>query len=360
MRAVPRWLLAFCVVTLVTASCSAPKKDAGGARPAAAVSDAPGTGLIPVTEANFVRAETHLYFGNALREGGAGRFHHLREVMSIDNQSVIRANRDTLYSSGVFDLEAGPVIVTLPDAGRRFMSMIAIDEDEYAVETVYAPGRFTYTKEKVGTRYVLLGIRTFVDPNDPKDIETVHALQDSLQVEQSGTGTFEFPNWDLVSQKTLREELIKRGAALQDTKGMFGKRGNVDPERHLIGAATGWGGNAPEDALYLIVVPAKNDGKTVHRLTVTRDVPVDGFWSISVYGADGYFHKNDQNTYSINNVTAKKATDGSVTIQFGGCDGQIPNCMPITEGWNYWVRLYRPRKEVLVGTYQFPQAVPVT
>ena len=313
---------------------------------------------ILVTVDNFVRAETHLYFGNALKEGGAGKFHHFREVMSIDNQSVIRANRDTLYSSGVFDLDAGTVTVTLPDAGGRFMSMIAIDEDEYAVETVYAPGRFTYTKDKVGTRYVLLGIRTFVDPNDPTDIERVHALQDEVRAEQSRTGTFEFPNWDSVSQKKVRQELIKRAASLPDTKGMFGKRGKVDPERHLIGAATGWGGNAPEDALYLTVVPPKNDGETVHRLTVPRDVPVDGFWSISVYGADGYFHKNDQNTYSINNVTAKKTSDGSVTIQFGSCGGKISNCIPITEGWNYWVRLYRPRKEILDGGWKFPEAQP--
>lgn len=317
------------------------------------------TGAITVTEDNFVRAETHLYFGNAMKQGGAGKFHHIRDVMPIDHQTVIRANRDTLYSSGVFDLDAGPVTVTLPETGGRFLSMIVIDEEEYAVETVYAPGRFTYAKEKVGTRYVMLAFRTFVNPNDPKDIEAAHALQDSLRAEQARAGTFEFPNWDPVSQKKVRDELIRRAAALPDTKGMFGPRGRVDPERHLIGAATGWGGNAPDDALYLTVVPAKNDGGTIHCLTLTGEVPVDGFWSISVYGADGYFHKNDRNAYSINNVTAKKSADGSVTIQFGGCDGKTANCIPITEGWNYWVRLYRPRKEALEGTYRFPEAQPV-
>jgi hypothetical protein len=44
-------------------------------------------------------------------------------------------------------------------------------------------------------------------------------------------------------------------------------------------------------------------------------------------------------------ITAKKDSDGGVTIQFGGCDGKIPNCLPITEGWNYTVRMYRPRAE---------------
>ena len=37
---------------------------------------------------------------------------------------MIRLNRDTLYSSAVFDLDAGPVTITLPDAGKRFMSML--------------------------------------------------------------------------------------------------------------------------------------------------------------------------------------------------------------------------------------------
>jgi hypothetical protein len=118
------------------------------------------------------------------------------------------------------------------------------------------------------------------------------------------------------------------------------------------------GGNAPKDATYLTVVPKKNDGQTVHKLTIKGEVPVDGFWSITVYGADGYLHKNDQDSYSINDVTAKKDDDGSVTIRFGGCDGAAINCIPVTPGWNYWVRLYRPRKEILDGTWKFPEAQP--
>lgn len=45
--------------------------------------------------------------------------------------TVIRANRDTLYPTGVFDLDAGPVTITLPDPGCRFMSLLVIDEDQY-------------------------------------------------------------------------------------------------------------------------------------------------------------------------------------------------------------------------------------
>lgn len=313
---------------------------------------------VPVTADNFIRAESDMYFAASIKESGAvGKFVHHREVMDIDKQSVIRANRDTLYSSGVFDLDAGPVTVTLPKTNGRFLSMIVIDEDQYAPETVYAPGKFIYTKKKVGTRYIMLGLRTFINPNEPSDLDKVHALQDSVKVEQSSPGRFEAPNWDAESQKKVRAALLELAATIPDTKGMFGPRNKVDPVRHLIGTATGWGGNAPKDATYLTVVPAKNDGKTVHRLTV-KDVPVDGFWSVSVYNAAGYFEKNDLNAYSVNNVTAKKGEDGSTTIQFGGCDGKVANCLPIVSGWNYWVRLYRPHPEILDGTWKFPEAEP--
>lgn len=69
--------------------------------------------------------------------------------------------------------------------------------------------------------------------------------------------------------------------------------------------------------------------------------------------------KNDRNIYSLNNITAKKETDGTVIIQFGGCHDKAKNCLPITKGWNYTVRLYRPRKEILDGTWRFPEPQPV-
>jgi hypothetical protein len=312
----------------------------------------------PVTPENFVRAESDLNFGNIVKDGGFGKFNHRREPTAIDNQTVIRLNRDTLYSSAVFDLDAGPVTITLPDAGKRFMSMQVIDEDEYTPEVDYGAGTHTLTKEKIGTRYVLVAVRALVNPDNPKDLEAVHALQDAIRVDQpGGPGKFVTPQWDQASQKTVRDGLLMLATTLPDTKAMFGPKGAVDSVGHLIGAASAWGGNPEKDALYLNVVPAKNDGNTVYRLNV-KDVPVDGFWSISVYNAKGYFEPNPQNAYTLNNITAKANSDGSIPVQFGGCDGNVSNCLPITPGWNYLVRLYRPRAEVLDGRWTFPEAKP--
>jgi hypothetical protein len=264
-----------------------------------------------------------------------------------------------LYSFGVFDLDAGPVTVTLPDAGKRYMAVQIIDQDQYVPDVFYAPGTHTLTKENVGTRYVCLAIRTFVNPNDAADIKAVHALQDAIKVEQKAAGKFEAPDWDGASLKKVREALLALAAANGgiDSARMFGRKGEVDPVQHLIGTAAGWGGNPPTAALYAGAEPEQNDGKTVYRLTV-KDVPVDGFWSVSVYNKDGYFEKNARNAYTVNNVTAKPNADGSVTIQFGGDEG-APNCIPIMPGWNYVVRMYRPRKEILDGTWKFPEAQPV-
>ena len=310
---------------------------------------------VPVTPENFARAESDLYFGAVVKEGGFGKLSHRRQPAAIDNQTVIRLNRDTLYSAAVFDLDAGPVTITMPDAGKRFMSMHVIDEDEYTIEVDYGAGSQTLTKEEIGTRYAIVAVRTLVDPNDPKDVEAVHALQDAIKVDQTGgPGKFETPNWDPASQKTVRDGLLMLATTLPDTKEMFGPRGGVDPVRHLIGAASAWGGNPEKDALYLNVVPGRNDGKTVYRLNV-KDVPVDGFWSISVYNAKGYFEPNPLNAYTLNNITAKPGADGSIAVQFGGCDGKVDNCLPTPPGWNYLVRLYRPRPEILDGSWTFPE-----
>jgi len=317
-----------------------------------------GSNAIPVIADNFVRAETDLYFGAAVKKDGFGKFEHNREPLPIDKQTVIRTNRDTLYSGAVFDLDAAPVTITLPDAGTRFMSMQVIDQDQYTPEVIYKPGSYAFTREKIGTRYVLMAIRTLVDLKDPKDVQQAHAMQDAIKVGQKSLGKFEVPNWDPASQKKVREALLSLAETLPDANRMFGARGKVDPVRHLIGAASAWGGNPEKDATYLNVVPPKNDGTMIYKLTV-KGVPVDDFWSISVYNAQGYFEKNPYDAYTLNNITAKKSDDGSVAVQFGGCDGKTPNCLPIVPGWNYMVRLYRPRAEILNGKWTFPEAQPM-
>jgi Protein of unknown function (DUF1254) len=229
---------------------------------------------VPINVKNFIRAETDLYFGRTAKPGAFGTLRHRRAMASIDAQDVVRMNRDTLYSSGVFDLDAEPVAVTLPDPGERFMSLQVVSQDHFAIEVVYAPGRFSYSKETVGTRYVFLIIRTLANPEDPADLTAANALQDAIEVEQARAGSFEVPTWEIASQDKVRDALAALGS-FGGTTIRFGTRDEVDPISHLIGTAIGWSGNPNSAAIYSGRYPAVNDGNTVHAITV-KDVPVDG------------------------------------------------------------------------------------
>jgi hypothetical protein len=144
-----------------------------------------------VTRANFARAETDFYFAQAARTGSFGKLVHARNMVPVDRQGVVRMNRDTLYSSGIFDLAAAPVTITLPDPGHRYMSLQVISEDQYTPLVAYAPGRYTITEAQVGTRYAMLLVRTLADPRRIDDMAAAHRLQDTIVVEQPRTGTFE-------------------------------------------------------------------------------------------------------------------------------------------------------------------------
>ena len=314
---------------------------------------------VPVTVKTFARAESDMYFDNIVKMGGFGKFFHFREPTPIDRQTVVRMNRDTLYSAAVFDLDAGPVTITLPESGKRFMSMLVISEDHYAPVVGYSPCTIQLTKENVGTRYVMAAVRTLIDASRAEDLKIANALQDQIKVEQVAPGKFEIPEWDVASRDKVRDLLAQlSGVSGVTTERRMGKAGDVDPIFHLLATATGWGLNPPEDAFYSMVYPKANDGQTAHTLTV-KDVPVDGFWSITIYDAKGFMFESESKAYALNNFTATPNADGSFTVQFGGDPKTAKNYLAITPGWNYTVRLYRPRKEILEGMWKFPEAQPV-
>lgn len=313
---------------------------------------------IPVNSDNFVRAESDLYFANMVARYGLGRFGHERAMAPVEAQPIIRLNRDTLYSGAIFDLDAGPVTLTLPDPGDRFLSLQIIDQDHITHGVSYGGGVHRLTREAIGTRYVFAAIRTLANPGDAADLAAVHALQDAMGAEQARPGSFEVPDWEAASRDRTRTLLLGLGALLPDTRRMFGSRDKVEPVRHLIGSGMGWGGNPETEALYLNRSAPRNDGRTVYRVRVGQ-VPADGFWSITVYNAQGYLEPNPQNAYSLNNLTAQRGQDGGITVQFGGCTGTAPNCLPVPDGWNWTVRLYRPRAAILDGSWTFPDVEAV-
>jgi len=307
---------------------------------------------VQVTTDNYVRAETDFQMKGYIEKLDCfGKLHHNRKPHDVENQVTVRGNRDTLYSFGVFDLRS-PLTITLPDPEGRFQSLMIVNQD-HSIWGLYGPKKGILTEDKVGARYVFLTIRTFMDPNDEKDMKAAYRLQDAVGINQADMGKFEVPNWKKDEVEQMRDTVNVVASTVTDTSKMFGKKEELDPVYWLLGAALGWGGLPAEAATYVNVIPEKNDGKTPYTLTV-KDVPVDAFWSVTLYDDEGWMPVNKHKAYSFNNVTAKKNKDGSITIHFGG-DPKANNFLPIVPGWNYIVRLYKPKKEILDGSWTFPK-----
>ncbi|MFE6734753.1 DUF1254 domain-containing protein [Microbacterium sp. NPDC057650] len=300
---------------------------------------------------NFALAETHRMMHDLQRDaGGVNRFLHNRLPADIDKQTVIRLNRDTLYSFAVVDISAGATL-TLPEHGDRYLSAMIVNEHHYINEIFHDAGEHELTVQQFDTPYVVVAVRTLVDPADAADLATVSALQDQIRLTSASAVPFEYPDYDATSLDETRDALLALARNLAAFDRTFGTRDEVDPVRHLIGTAAGWGGLPSSEASYIGVDPRLPVGQ--YELTV-GDVPVDGFWSLSVYNAGGFFEKNDRDAYTINNITGVRGDDGTITVRFGDYPEGTPNALPITDGWNYLVRLYRPRPEIADGSWSFP------
>ncbi len=307
---------------------------------------------IKVNVDNFARAETDRMLADLQRDtGGINRFRHNREPARVDQQTVIRLNRDTLYSFAVVDISGGAT-VTVPEHGDRYVSVMVVNQEHFVNRIFHDAGDYHLSVEEFDTPYVCLAARVLADPTNPDDLAEVAALQDRFQLSAASSQPFKMPDYDTASFDATRKALLSLAAGLDAFDKMFGRRDEVDPVRHVIGTAAGWGGLPTQEATYIGVSPQLPVG--AYEFTV-REVPVDAFWSISVYNADGFFEPNPAGMYSVNSVTGVRNDDGSITVRFGDHGPDAANAIPITEGWNYLVRLYRPRPEILYGSWKFPE-----
>lgn len=295
-----------------------------------------------VTIDNFARAETDAMITRMLPIlGGQGVFHHDRELAPLDEQPVIRQNRDTLYSVAVVDISEGASL-TIPEVGSRYISVMVINQDHYINRVFHEAGIYPLTVDEFDTDYVIVAARILFDPSSPADIEEVHRLQDGLALEPGAQRPFATGDWDTVSHKEVRGALLVLGRTMGGLTGCFGRREDVDPVRHLVGTAMGWGGLPDAEAQYITIDPRLPQG---HYAMTFRDVPADAFWSLSVYNAAGYFEPGPSGITNVNSVFAAANQDDSTTVRLG--DENAVNGIPLPEGWNLLIRLYRPRLDDL-------------
>jgi hypothetical protein len=327
------------------------QRSAASARPSSTTLTGPTKETTVSPNQNYARAESaRMFTAFTARAEGSNRWNHGRQPTPIDAQTVIRMNRDTLYSANVLEVSQGATI-TVPDAGGRYVSVMLVSEEHYIERILHEPGTYELTAEQLGSEFVLAAARVLVDPQSPDDLAEVAAVQDAFGATSVAGREYVAPDFDPVSLQQTTDALKVLGRGMTDFTRAFGRKNEVERLSHLIGTAVGWGGLPETEAIYINQSPHLPVGE--YHLRVT-DVPVDGFWSVSVYNGDGFFEPNEAERYNLNNLTATRDGDGGVTVRFGG-DPTRPNTLPIVPGWNYLFRLYRPRPGA--ATWEPPQLI---
>jgi len=307
-----------------------------------------------VTPENYIRAETDFAFAGFQENAGnrINQFYYITEPTPLDQQPVVRMNRDTLYAAAVVDTRGGAT-VTIPEfPDDRYFSLLLIDNDHYAPAVFYQSGTHEIPDD---TRYVTVVQRIqLMDPADPDDLAVVNRLQQEFTINAASSELFPAPNWDMESMLALRSEYeLEFQKFDQYEPDWMGPRGEVNEQTRHIAAAGAWGLFPEKDAVY-INYSGPPDAEQCY--VATYEVPDnDAFWSITVYGEDG-FMKSDDNIVNDRNVVLND--DGNFTVYFGSLEncGDQPNRVDITTGWNFLMRVYRPGPSVLNREYVLPAA----
>ncbi|MEM7277634.1 MAG: DUF1254 domain-containing protein [Pseudomonadota bacterium] len=301
---------------------------------------------------NFIRAETDLAFHRLqTRGGGPNAFSFLRAPTPLDAQSIVRMNRDTLYGAAIVDTANGASIEIPNIDDSRYISVQIIDNDHYTPAVFYEPG---VHQIPTATRYVAAIVRVeILDANSPSDIAQANAIQDQFVVRAASAVPMPAPTWDMRSFLKLRNQYKQEfHQYAQFGVNWMGPRGEVDEETRHIVAAAGWGLLPSRDAMYINY----NGGEDHQQCYVAayRVPDHQAFWSITVYGDDGYM-KNNSNVVNSRSVTLGE--DGGFDVYFGSQSacGQQVNRVDVTEGWNYVMRIYRPGPGVLDQSYRLPE-----
>ena len=240
----------------------------------------------------------------------------------------------------------------------------------------------------------MIAMRTQVNMNSPVDLIKAQQLQAGIQLTVTGSsssssrssssskdptvGYVPSHTWnmeEILSMRAHYEHVVQQHKEIT-SENMFGPRQCWPLMNHNCGTAYGWGGFPKEQAVYPAIpvppdVALTGDGR--YTITLT-DVPIQAFWSITVYDAQGYVSTNEGDVYNINSAFAVADSNNnagsskddeknekeskSYTIHFGNTyTDVVPNVINIMPGWNITLRLYQPTSDYFDGTWKLPELV---
>lgn len=126
-----------------------------------------------------------------------GGFTHIRNLANHRHRAVTTPNTDTLYSTAHIDLSAGPVTITLPGMGERYVSLALMDAytNNFAILGTRTTGPDGGTFRLLGPREAAEGWNVVRSPTDhvwalarilvegPHDLEAAREAQAGLSMQ---------------------------------------------------------------------------------------------------------------------------------------------------------------------------------
>jgi hypothetical protein len=104
------------------------------------------------------------------------------------------------------------------------------------------------------------------------------------------------------------------------------------------------------------------NGQSAYRLNIPGDIPVDGFWSLTLYESDGagrwFFYPNEIDRYAINSASndLHREEDGSIVVEISNEErSNSANWLPAPSGaFRLVFRAYRPQQAFRDGEFRLP------
>ena len=173
----------------------------------------------------------------------------------------------------------------------------------------------------------------------PAEIVGTNDHGDRTVVDAASSNPFVISHDEEESQPETLDAVIKSGRRIAGLTVLAGGKENGESTYRMIGSPLPWDRVSEDQAYYLNVEPGHPVG--TYQLTVA-DVPDGACWSITAYTKNGSVDSTDSTMHNINSHTAESNGDGSISVHFGpAADDRVKNCLPITAGWSYVVRLYK-------------------
>lgn len=292
-----------------------------------------------VTKENYVEAETDLYLYEQQEKTGVNNFEHA-DMVTKDNQVIIRSNRDVVYSRAIVNISEG-VTFSIPPR-EAFQVIHVMDENHLTHRVIRAGETVTMGPDDVtGGTHVYLLCRTQITD----DLEETKTAQKAMKIDAKSSKPYASKGFKKEDVAAMRKELVSEFNAgkvkIIEHKSFVPTLADADPVSYLYAAAVGWGGLPSHTAQYLPKI-AGQGSDAPQQITIPKpDLDWDngGFFSLTTYDSAGwiveekfYIGYKDMQTNGDNYTLYVNAPDK-------------PKSITVQKDWTGVFRFYLPRNE---------------